>query len=167
MARVDQVAAYNRNEAYADEIARMFAEGQSFRAMERATGVPKSTCEHMCKRLSADYVRERYSDRTAALGRELQLLDVLTRKNLRRAADGDTNSAKIVLDAHVRRSKLLGLDAAVQVGLTVRTAQDIEIERLMQMMTAESVPEEWGDPGVLADAEHGAEPSSGTGEDLL
>lgn len=140
MTRAEKMASHNRHEAYADEIARMYAEGQSFRAIEQATGVPKSTVAHMCKRLAAEYAHERYGDKTAILGRELQILDMLTRKNLGPACRGDTGAAKIVLDAHVRRSKLLGLDAAVKAELTVRTAQDIEIERLIRMM-ADAEPE--------------------------
>lgn len=134
MTPVERKESHNRHEMYADEIARMYAAGESYRSMSRATGIPKSTVEHMCKRLSSEYARERYGDKTAALGRELQLLDMLTKKNLPRALMGEVNAAKIVMDAHIRRSRLLGLDATVRAEITVRTAQDIEIERLVQMM---------------------------------
>lgn len=141
MTRAERYEAHDRNEAFADEVGRMFARGASYRAISTATGIPKSTVEHMCKRIAAEYARERYGDTTAALGRELQILDMLTQKNLKRAAEGDTGSAKIVLDAHVRRCKLLGLDAAVKAEITVKSAQDIEIERLVRMMN-DAVPEE-------------------------
>lgn len=136
MTPVERTESRNRHEAYADQILDMHLRGESFRAIERATGVPKSTAEHMCKRLAAEYVKDRYGDRTAVLGRELAILDSLTRKNLPRAQNGDKASADIVLNAHIRRSKLLGLDAAVRAEITVKTAQDIEIERLVSLMTA-------------------------------
>jgi hypothetical protein len=136
MTRTEKMEAHNRHEKYADQILDMHLRGESFRAIEAATGVPRSTAQAMCQRLSADYVKNRYNDKTAVLGRELAILDSLTRKNLKRAQDGDKPSADIVLNAHIRRSKLLGLDAAVKAELTVRSAQDIEIERLVSLMTA-------------------------------
>ena len=136
--------AHNRHWQFAEQVQEMFARGESLGAISRVTGIPKTTVYHMVKRLSADYVRERYGDATAVLGRELQILDTLTRNNLPRAREGDASAARIVLDAHVRRSKLLGLEAAVKAELTVRTSTDIEIERLVAMLgveTPEAVPE--------------------------
>lgn len=132
---------HNRHEAYADQVMEMFTRGESFGQISKATGVPKTTVQHMVKRMSTNYVRDRYGDHTAVLGRELQILDMLTRKNLAAASKGDKAAADIVMNAHIRRSKLLGLDAAVKAEITVRTAQDIEIERLMSLMTREPVTE--------------------------
>lgn len=138
LTRAEKMARHNRHEAYAEQVAEMFTRGESFGAISRATGIPKTTVQHMCKRLSAEYVRERYGDHTAVLGRELNILDQLTRTNLARAKMGDKASADIVLNSHIRRSRLLGLDAAVKAEITVRTAQDIEIERLVAMLGSES-----------------------------
>lgn len=132
---------HNRHEAYADQVMEMFTRGESFGAISKATGVPKTTVQAMVKRMSTNYVRDRYGDHTAVLGRELQILDMLTKKNLAAASKGDKAAADIVMNAHIRRSKLLGLDAAVKAEITVRTAQDIEIERLMSLMTREPVAE--------------------------
>jgi hypothetical protein len=134
MEHAARVEAHNRHEQYAEQVLDMHLRGESFRAIEAATGVPRSTAQHMCQRLSSDYVKNRYNDKTAVLGRELAILDSLTRKNLKRAQDGDKASADIVLNAHIRRSKLLGLDAAVRSEITVKSAQDIEIERLVSLM---------------------------------
>ena len=140
MTRAERMEARNRHEAYAEQVEEMFARGDSFGQISRATGIPKTTVQHMCKRIAAAYVRDRYGDQTSVLGRELNILDQLTRSNLSRAKAGDAASAKIVLDSHVRRSKLLGLDAAVKAEITVKTAQDIEIERLVRQL-AENGPE--------------------------
>lgn len=140
MTRAQRYEAHNRHEAFAEEVGRMFAEGLSYRSISEATGIPKSTVVHMTRRLSADYARERYGDLTAALGRELEVLDMLTRRNLKRAMNGDKAAADIVMNAHTRRSKLLGLDAAVKAELTVKTTQDIEIERLVKLMS-DGVPD--------------------------
>ena len=138
LTRAEKMERHNRHEAYAEQVMELYARGESFGAISKATGIPKTTVQHMCKRLAAAYARERYGDTTAILGRELTILDQLTRTNLARAKQGDPASAKIVLDAHIRRSKLLGLDAAVKAEITVRTAQDIEIERLVAMMGTEA-----------------------------
>lgn len=137
LTRAEKMDAHNRHEAYADQIMEMHTRGESFGAISRATGVPKTTVHHMVQRLAKAYVKERYGDHTAVLGRELQILDALTRKNLAAATSGDKAAADIVMNAHIRRSKLLGLDAAVKAEITVRTAQDIEIERLMSLMRPE------------------------------
>ena len=136
MTPVERMASHNRHEAYAEQILEMFTRGETFGAISKATGVPKTTVQHMVKRLTRAYANDRYGDITSVLGRELQLLDALTRANLAAAIRGDKAAADIVMNAHIRRSKLLGLDAAVKAEITVRTAQDIEIERLMQMMAA-------------------------------
>jgi hypothetical protein len=151
MEHAARVEAHNRHEQYAEQVLDMHLRGESFRAIEAATGVPRSTAQHMCQRLSADYVKNRYNDKTAVLGRELAILDSLTRKNLKRAQDGDKASADIVLNAHIRRSKLLGLDAAVRQEITVKTALDVEIEQLMGLVAGvdgtegPSVPESGSD----------------------
>lgn len=123
--------ATNRHEKFAEQVERMFVAGESYSAISAATGIPRSTVGHMCIRLMGKYADERYGDIRAALGRELNILDQLTRKNLRRAQNGDPVAARIVLEAHIRRSKLLGLEKAVKAEITIKTAQDVEIERLM------------------------------------
>ena len=115
----------------------MYIRGDTFKAMEAATGVPKSVAERIVKKAGADYVKQRYGDRTAALGRELAILDTLTRANLRAAMNGDRNAAAIILEARRAARRLLGLDAAVKAEVTVKTAQDIEIERLVALMKSE------------------------------
>lgn len=152
MTPVERMEARNRHEAYADVVADMFTRGESFVAISRATGIPRTTVMHMCKRLSAEYVRERYGDHTAVLGRELNILDQLTRSNLQRAKQGDKASADIVINSHIRRSRLLGLDAAVKAEITVRTAQDIEIERLVSLMRGEPT----GSPETAGETLEGA-----------
>jgi hypothetical protein len=137
MTPAERAESRNRHEAYSEQVLDMFARGETFRAIERATGVPRSTAQHMVGRLSAEYVEQHYGDRTTVLGRELHILDSLTRKNLKRAQEGDESAARIVLASHVRRSKLLGLDAAVRAEITVKTAQDIEIERLVGLMNSQ------------------------------
>lgn len=148
LTRAERIELHNRHEAYAEQILEMLVRGETYRAIERATGVPKSTVGIMARRLAKDYVREHYGDHTSVLGRELHILDQLTRKNLGPATRGDESAARIVLASHVRRSKLLGLEAAVKSEITVKTAQDIEIERLVRMMseTAESPAEQPSEP---------------------
>lgn len=124
----------DRNQAYAATIFEMLARGESFRTISAATGVPTATVHRMSKRLGAEYVRDYYGDHTSVLGRELHILDQLTRKNLGPATRGDKDAAQIVLASHTRRCKLLGLDAAVRAELTVKTAKEIEIERLVAML---------------------------------
>lgn len=153
LTRTERMEAHNRHEAYAEQVLEMFVRGDSYRAIERATGIPKSTVAHMCKRLGAEYVTERYGDHTTILGRELNILDQLTRTNLQRAKQGDKASADIVINSHIRRSRLLGLDAAVRAEITVRTAQDIEIERLVSMMTSEPAESSQEGAGTLGPAE--------------
>lgn len=156
LTRAERMERHNRHEAYAEQVAEMFTRGESFGAISRATGIPKTTVQHMCKRLAAEYVRERYGDHTAVLGRELNILDQLTRTNLARAKEGDKASADIVLNSHIRRSRLLGLDAAVKAELTLKTTTDIEIERLISMMGAgssESVSDATGSLGAAGGSE--------------
>jgi hypothetical protein len=165
LTRAEKMERHNRYEAYAEQVLEMFVRGDSYRAIEKATGIPKSTVAHMCKRLGADYVRERYGDHTTILGRELNILDQLTRTNLTRAKMGDKASADIVINSHIRRSRLLGLDAAVKAEITVRTAQDIEIERLVSMMRGEmpleSASSGPGTPGGSPEPTEGAERPAG------
>lgn len=169
LTRAEKMERHNRYEAYAEQVLEMFVRGDSYRAIERATGIPKSTVAHMCKRLGAEYVRERYGDHTTILGRELNILDQLTRTNLARAKMGDKASADIVLNSHIRRSRLLGLDAAVKAEITVRTAQDIEIERLVAMLGSESAsygPETAGgslDPAEAPERQAGDSSASAAG----
>lgn len=134
MTRHEQVAAHNRHWAYADQVFEMFTRGESFRAMQRATGVPLATLHLMVKRLSAEYVDDRYGDRTAVVGRELAILDSLTRKNLKAAQNGVKAAAEIVLQASRDRRKLLGLDAATALEVSLKTPTDVEIERLVAML---------------------------------
>lgn len=162
LTRAEKMERHNRHEQYAEVVLEMHLRGESFRAIEAATGVPRSTAQHMCARLSANYVKNHYNDRTAVLGRELAILDSLTRKNLPRAQNGDKAAADIVLNSHIRRSKLLGLDAAVRAEITVKTAQDIEIERLVSLMTSQGGSEgpdgaESGSDRLSAVSEGGSE----------
>ncbi len=86
------------------------------------------------------------------LGRELNILDALTSRNLPKAVKGDKAAADIVLASHVRRSRLLGLDAAVKAEITVRTAQDIEIERLVALLGQNGSESSQEPSGSLGDA---------------
>ena len=141
MTRAEKMDAHARHEAYAEQILDMYTRGESYRAIAAATGVPRATVHHMCKKLTADYVRQRYGDKTSILGRELAILDQLTKRNLPAAIRGDEGAARIVLASHLRRSKMLGLDAAIQAEISVKTAQDIEIERLVMTMRDTPEPE--------------------------
>jgi hypothetical protein len=136
MTRAEKIEAHHRNAAYADQILEMFAAGASYGVISRATGVPRSTVGRMVKDTAAKYVEERYGDRNTALGRELALLDALTRKNLRAAMNGNKDAAAICLQASRDRRRLLGLDAALRSEITVKTPKDVEIEQLMQMLRA-------------------------------
>ena len=135
MTPAERVEARNRHWAYADEVLGMFTRGESYRTISRATGIPRSTVHHMVKRLTAQYVDDRYGDAKTALGRELAILDSLTRKNLKAAQDGNATAAKIVLEASRDRRRLLGLDAAVKSEITVKTPLDVDIERLVATLT--------------------------------
>lgn len=130
----EKMGRHERHWAYADQLLEMFTRGESYRKMEAATGVPKSVCQRIVKAAAAEYVEHRFGDRTTVLGRELAILDSLTRTNLRAAQNGDRNAATIVLESRRRVHRLLGLDAAIQATITVKTAQDIEIERLVSLM---------------------------------
>ena len=130
----EKQARHERHWAYADQLLDMFTRGESYRKMEAATGVPRSICHKIVKAAAAEYVEHRFGDRTTVLGRELAILDSLTRTNLRAAQNGDRNAASIVLESRRRVHRLLGLDAAVRAEVTVKTAQDIEIERLVSLM---------------------------------
>lgn len=147
-AEIDQRA--KNNAAWADVILDMSIRGESTRAISRATGVPHSTVSKMITKLQADYVKTHYGDPTAVIGRELALLDSLTRKNARRAQEGDPVAAKIVMEASRDRRKLLGLDAAIKAELTIKTTTDVEIERLVEMLADGSAEAEA--TGVAADA---------------
>jgi hypothetical protein len=166
LTRAERMERHNRHEAYADVVTEMFTRGETFVAISKATGIPRTTVMHMCKRLSAEYVRERYGDHTAVLGRELNILDQLTRTNLARAKQGDKASADIVLNSHIRRSRLLGLDAAVKAEVTVRTAQDIEIERLVSLMRDGEPPESaYSGPGTAGGSLGPADGAESPGRD--
>lgn len=147
----EKQARAERNWAYADQLMTMFVRGDSFRVMSEATGVPVSVCHRIVKAAGAQYVKDRYGDRTVVLGRELSILDSLTRANLRAALNGDEKAARIVLEARRSARRLLGLDAAIRAEVTVKTAQDIEIERLVTLMKQD--PTE--DPGPSSDTVEG------------
>lgn len=134
MPHAEKQERHARHWAYADQLMTMFVRGDSFRAMSAATGVPVATCHKIIHAAGAQYVTDRYGDRTVVLGRELSILDALTRANLRAALEGDEKAARIVLEARRSARKLLGLDAAIKAEVTVKTAQDIEIERLVTLM---------------------------------
>lgn len=125
----------NRHWLYAEQVFEMFTRGESFRAISRATDIPLVSVHKMVKQLGAEYVGTRYGDRNAVIGRELAILDSLTRKNLRKAQDGDKDAAQIVLQSSRERRRLLGLDAALALDVTVKTPQDVEIERLVAMLS--------------------------------
>lgn len=137
-----------RHWAYADQIMDMFTRGESYRKMSAATGVPVASVHRIVHAAAGEYVADRYGDRTTVLGRELSILDALTRTNLRAAQNGDEKAARIVLESRRAVRRLLGLDAAIRAEVTVKTAQDIEIERLVSLMKQD--PDTGGDP--LADA---------------
>lgn len=130
------------NERWHPIILDMATRGETHQAISEATGIPRSTVTKLIPKLQADYVRDHYGDPTAVIGRELALLDSLTRKNARRAQEGDPVAAKIVMEASRDRRKLLGLDAAVKAELTIKTATDVEIERLNEMMANGSAERE-------------------------
>lgn len=131
-----------QNAQWGPVILDMATRGESYRAISEATGVPLASVSRLVPKLQAEYVRDHYGDPTAVIGRELALLDSLTRKNARRAQEGDPVAAKIVMEASRDRRKLLGLDAAVKAELTIKTATDVEIERLNEMMSNGSAERE-------------------------
>lgn len=134
LTHAERLEAHNRNWLYADQVFDMFTRGESFRAMSRATGIALSTLHKMVKQIGAEYVTDRYGDRNAVVGRELAILDALTRGNLKAAQNGNHAAATIVLQASRERRRLLGLDAALKSEVTIRTPQDVEIERLVSML---------------------------------
>jgi hypothetical protein len=135
-----------RNWGYADQIMTLFTAGESFRRISAATGVPLATVHGIVKQMSAEYTEQRYGDRTTVIARELSILDTLTRRNLRAAQNGDRDAASIVLASSQARRRLLGLDAALKAEITVKTAQDIEIERLVSMMKDDPATDTAHDP---------------------
>lgn len=62
---------------------------------------------------------------------ELDMLDRLHRAHWTRALAGDVAAAKLVLSVSERRSKLMGLDAAIAIKATVTDAVDAQIEELV------------------------------------
>lgn len=134
MPHAERQARHERHWAYADQLLEMFTRGESFRKMSAATGVPVATCHKIVHSAAAEFIEHRYGDRTTVLGRELAILDTLTRNNLRAAQNGNGEAARIVLESRRRAHRLLGLDAAIRADITVKTAQDIEIERLVSLM---------------------------------
>jgi hypothetical protein len=115
--------------------------GMSERAIAAEVGLAKTSVHNIIRRMHDLYVPERYSDMTHNLAHELAILDVLTRGNLAAAAAGSKSAADICLDAHIRRCKLLGLENASKVEVTLKSAQDVEIERLMTLMMTASTEE--------------------------
>jgi len=134
MSHAERQERHARHWAYADQLMTMFVRGDSFRTMSEATGVPIATIHKIIHSAGSAYVQDRYGDRTVVLGRELSILDAITRANLRAALSGDEKAARIVLEARRSARRLLGLDAAIRAEVTVKTAQDIEIERLVALM---------------------------------
>lgn len=144
LTHTQRMEARNRNWMYADQVFEMFTRGESFRSISRATEIPLSTVHKMVRQLSAEYVDTRYGDRNAVIGRELAILDSLTRKNLKAAQNGSRAAAEIVLQSSRDRRKLLGIDAALQAEVTFKTPLDVEIERLVALFadTADTEPDE-------------------------
>lgn len=134
LTKAEQVEIRNRHLSYSEQIMEMFTRGESYRAISRATDIPVSSLYKLIKELSAEHLEQRYGDRTTVMSRELSILDGLTRRNLKRAQDGDSEAARIVLESSRQRRRLLGLDAAIKAELVVKTAQDVEIERLVDLM---------------------------------
>ena len=134
MSHAERQERHARHWAYADQLMTMFVRGDSFRTMSEATGVPIATIHKIIHSAGSAYVQDRYGDRTVVLGRELSILDAITRANLRAALSGDEKAARIVLEARRSARRLLGLDAAIRAEVTVKTAQDIEIERLVALL---------------------------------
>lgn len=137
---VRRAEARERNWAQADLVFEMHLRGETFREMHKATGIPTSSLHKMVRQLSAEYVNQRYGDRNAVIGRELAILDALTQKNLKPAQNGEKAAADIVLAASRDRRRLLGLDAATAVELTVKTPTDHEIERLLSQLGTLETP---------------------------
>lgn len=136
MATEPQAAAVERPTTELDEVVfNMSLTGMSQRAIAAEVGISKTQVHRIVTRMHDSYIPERYADMTRNLAHELAILDVLTRGNLAAAAAGSKNAADIVHNAHIRRCKLLGLENAMKLEVTLKTAQDVEIERLMQMMT--------------------------------
>lgn len=108
--------------------------GMSIREIAAELGIPKSTVHRMARSALDRYVPEQYGNRTQMLARELVLLDSLTRLNLQSAQLGDWQSARIVLQAHMRRCRLLGLDAPSRTQHTFSSAIDREIEDLVSLL---------------------------------
>lgn len=136
MTHVERMEMRNRHWLYAEQVFEMFTRGESFRAIATATEIPLVSVHKMVKQLGAEYVDQRYGDRNAVIGRELAILDSLTRKNLRKAQDGDKDAAQIVLQSSRERRRLLGLDAAVSLDVIVKTPLDVEIERMSALLSA-------------------------------
>jgi hypothetical protein len=134
LTHAQRMQARNRNWMFADQVFDMYTRGESFRTISAATGIGLSTLHLMVKQICAEYVNTRYGDRNAVIGRELAILDTLTRKNLKAAQNGSKAAADIVLQASRDRRKLLGLDAATALELTVKTPTDHEIERLLAQL---------------------------------
>lgn len=97
----------------------LVAAGSSVAAAARAIGLNERTGQRLYHAELQRYFQENATQREELVGRELRTLDLLQRKVMRMALDGDLKAVDRVLAIMDRRGKMLGLDAAAKVSVEV------------------------------------------------
>lgn len=97
----------------------LVAAGSSVAAAARAIGLNERTGQRLYHAELQRYFKENATQREELVGRELRTLDLLQRRVMRMALDGDLKAVDRVLAIMDRRGKMLGLDAAAKVSVKV------------------------------------------------
>lgn len=97
----------------------LVAAGSSVAAAARAIGLNERTGQRLYHAELQRYFQENATQREELVGRELRTLDLLQRRVMRMALDGDLKAVDRVLAIMDRRGKMLGLDAAAKVSVEV------------------------------------------------
>lgn len=97
----------------------LVAAGSSVAAAARAIGLNERTGQRLYHAELQRYFKENATQREELVGRELRTLDLLQRRVMRMALDGDLKAVDRVLAIMDRRGKMLGLDAAAKVSVEV------------------------------------------------
>ena len=118
-----------------NQIVQGMVAGLSLDEIARVTGLSDATVKRERKRLIEQRVDERDSSIAQLRERELLSLDRLQRAHWQQACSGHIASSRIVLDCIKQRSKMLGLEAPVQIDVQQRSQLDAEIEQLVDELT--------------------------------
>jgi hypothetical protein len=111
----------------------LVAAGSSIAAAARAIGLKERTGQRLYHAELQRYFQENATQREELVGRELRTLDLLQRKVMRQALDGDLKAVDRVLAIMDRRGKMLGLDAAAKVTVEVSRV-DEKLAEIVQII---------------------------------